>query len=218
MSTIVIVPYRPDGGHRDRIWHFLRENYWKPMGYQVVVGWHTQGPFNRSKAVNGAADRMWTQAIIADSDTWVPPGQLYRALMNSKITKHLSAAFDAVVEVTQPSTEDLLTGRIGFDDSLGCARIRRRDLETQSSMLVISRSLWDKVGGFDERFEGWGGEDNAFWKACALHGGTPHRMSGNAYHLWHTPADGKHTGPEYTRNLALWRRYESASTIKDLPC
>lgn len=218
-GTIVIVPFRPDHGWRDQLWHFLRDHYWAPMGYEVVVGWHLgDEPFNRSKAINGAADRMWRHAIIADCDTWVPPGQLHRAVMNAKITKHLSAAFDAVVELTQPTTTDLLKGKIGLDDSFGTARVRRRDLETQSSMLVVTRELWDKVGGFDERFEGWGGEDNAFWKACSLHGGRPHRISGNAYHLWHPAADGKHAGQEYTKNLALWRRYEAAQTKEDLPC
>lgn len=218
MSTIVIAPYRPDGGWRDRLWQFLLATYWKPMGYPIVVGEHLDGVFNRSKAINDAADRDWKYAIIADCDTWVPAGQLHRAVMNAKITNHLSAAFDSVVELTQPTTQDLLEGKIGLTDSLGTARIRRRDLETQSSMLVVSRPLWDRVGGFDENFTGWGGEDNAFWKACTLHGGRPHRISGNAYHLWHMPADGKHSGPEYTKNLALWRRYESAQTIEDLPC
>jgi len=218
VCAIVIVPYRPDRGHRDELWSFLRDRYWEQSGYDVVLGEHLDGPFNRSKALNQAADRAWQYAIIADSDTWVPAANLHRALLTAKISQRLTAAFDSVVEISQLCTRDIVAGRLSLEDSFATDCVRRRDMETQSSMLVVPRTLWDKVGGFDENFEGWGGEDSAFWKACTLHAGQPHRVAGNAYHLWHPPANGKRTGPEYAKNLALWRRYESAQTIKDLPC
>lgn len=211
---IVIVPYRPDHGHRDRLWAFLRDTYWP--GFDVVVGEHSDGPFNRSAAINRAADRDWDIAVIADADTWVPRKQLSHAVWTCRVTGRLTAAFTDVVELTQPTTDDILNKKIGLDDSFGCVRVRRRPLETQSSMLVVSRPLWDAVAGFDEQFVGWAGEDNAFWKACTLHGGEPHRIPGNAYHLWHTPAQRSH--PDYDANQTLWRRYQQAHTIKDLTC
>lgn len=216
MKTTVIVPYRPDHGHRDRLWEFLRDNYWNHQPHHIAVGEHIDGPFNRSAAINTAADTDWDLAVITDSDTWVPAKQLHQALMTAKISGRLTAAFDAVVELSHPCTDDILTGRITLNGSFGANRVRTRDLETQSSMLVIPRQLWDQVGGFDERFAGWGCEDNAFWQACRIYGGEPNRISGNAYHLWHSPAKGKHQGIEYKRNLNLWRRYQQATTITDL--
>jgi hypothetical protein len=66
----------------------------------------------------------------------------------------------------------------------------------------------------ETRCQGWGAEDNIFWHACDILGGEPNRISGNAYHLWHSPA-GRH-GIDYKRNLNLWRRYEKARTVEDL--
>jgi hypothetical protein len=211
----VIVPYRPDHGHRDRLWAFVRENYWAHQPFEILTGQHLDGPFNRSKAINDAAGSCdWDLAIIADADTWVPAKQLHTALMTAKISKHLTLAFDAVVELSQPCTEDLLSGRTPLSGSFNATKVRTRELETQSSMLVIHRELWDAVGGFDPRFKGYAGEDNAWYRACSLVGGEPKRISGNAYHLWHSPA-GRH-GIDYKRNLNLWGKYKQARTVEEL--
>src|SRR5690606_37478462 len=52
----VLVPRRDDGGRRDLLWSFIKRAYWATMpGYQVVEGYHIEGPFNRSAGVNIAA-------------------------------------------------------------------------------------------------------------------------------------------------------------------
>lgn len=216
MTIIVIVPYRPDRGHRDKLWAYLKDNYWTHQPYEIVVGEHHDGPFNRAAAVNSAADRDWDTAIIADTDTWVPAKQLHTAIMQATITRRLTAAFDAVVELSQPCTDDILTGRTTLAGSFTATKVRTRELETQSSMLVVTRDLWDQVGGMDDRCKGWGAEDNIFWHACRVIGGEPNRVSGNAYHLWHSPAKGKQHGIDYKRNFNLWKRYEHATTVEQL--
>ena len=216
MTTIVIVPFRPDYGHRDRLWEWVRGNYWKHLPWPIELGHHDKGAFNRAAAVNSAADRQWDYAIIADSDTWVPAKQLMAAVSATQATGRLVAAFDAVVELSQPCTDNILRGQTTISGSFEAGKIRTRELETQSSMLVVPRTLWDRAGGMDERFAGWGCEDNAFWRACSINSGEPQRLSGNAYHLWHAPASGKFNGSEYRRNLELWRRYERCMTVEQL--
>lgn len=215
--TVVAVPFRPDNGHRDQLFTHLKHNYWTQIGFELLVGHHTTGLFNRAKAINTALDCDWDYAVIADADTWVPPTQLREAIATATATGRLVAAFNAVVELSHTSTTDILAGTTSLAGPFTADRIRTRDLETQSSMLVIGRDLWDRVGGLDEKFEGWGGEDNAFWRACALHAGEPKRITGNAYHLWHPSAPGKRGGIQYKRNLNRWRRYQRAETITELP-
>lgn len=210
----VIVPYRADNGHRDRLWAFLRTHYW--AGFDITLGHHHDGPFNRAKAVNQAARGDWDVAVIADADTWVPYDQLAEAIHTAKTSGKLTAAFTTVAELTRGTTETILSSQ-SLATPTSVLRIRRKDIDTQSSMLVIRRDLWDSIGGMDERFQGWGGEDNAFWKAATLHAGQPERIHGHAYHLWHPPAADKHRGPDYRRNLHLWRRYQTATTIEELP-
>lgn len=210
----VIVPYRADNGHRDRLWAFLRTHYW--AGFDITIGHHHDGPFNRAKAVNRAAQGDWDVAVIADADTWVPHDQLDQAVQTAQLTGCLTTAFTMVAELTKQCTRTIL-----FTQSLtACTdigKVRDGELDTQSSIIVVTRDLWDRIGGMDERFNGWGGEDNAFWKAAHLHSKTPIRIPGYAYHLWHPPAPDKHRGHTYQSNLQLWRQYQTANTIEELP-
>jgi len=216
MKTVVIVPYRPDHGHRDQLWRYLREHYWAKLPYKVLIGEHLRGPFNRSAAINTAARSDWDVAVIADSDTWVPAAQLHDAVAQAHHTGRMTSALTAVVEISQRCTLEILADRLTLAGSFEADRVRTRDMETQSSMLAVPRALWDRFPLFDERFHGWGGEDSAAWRAAEILGGTVDRVSGNSYHLWHQPAAGKFRGPEYRRNFQLWQRYRDARTEQDL--
>ncbi len=70
--------------------------------------------------------------------------------------------------------------------------------------LFITRSAYKKIGGFDERFCGWGGEDNEFWQRAQILNIYPFANL-PLIHLWHSPqADkrgGRHGGGRYTEKL-----------------
>ena len=73
----------------------------------------------------------------------------------------------------------------------------------QGGTVAIRRDSYIRIGGFDESFVGWGGEDREFYDRCRdlkgwRHGYLPF------IHLWHAPAAGKE-GPERERNLAHMR-------------
>jgi GT2 family glycosyltransferase len=212
----VLVPWRPDNGRRDRLWDYLRETYWSALPrFKPVVGKSPDGPFNRSAAVNDAAARAgaWGVAVIADNDTWVPPNQLAEAVEVARSTGRLVAAFSRVVELSEDCTDAVISGS-ELLSVLDIDKVRTEPLCVQSSMLVVPRVLWDAVGGFDPKFQGYAAEDNAFWQACRILGGEPERVGGCAFHLWHLPA--QRSGAEYRTNLDRWRRYQSAKTVADL--
>ncbi|QDH91819.1 glycosyltransferase [Mycobacterium phage Phrappuccino] len=228
MKVPVLVPYRPDGGHRDRLWKWLQDVYWLPYPlcteYTVVEGtsYPPEEPFNRSAAINRAArladldadeGTLWDVAVIADADTWVPRRQLDEAVTLARRTGRLVSALTSVIELNEACTETLL--KWGEDApllDLGIERVRTDDFATQSSMLVVPRTLWERIGGFDEGFVGWGAEDNAFWKAAEILGGTPLRIEGAALHLWHAATDpiARLQDPQWRANWARWQRYNDA--------
>jgi hypothetical protein len=56
--------------------------------------------------------------------------------------------------------------------------------------LVISRATFLDIGGFDEDFVGWGGEDNEIWDRIMTRKIYPFGHL-PMIHLWHAPQPGK---------------------------
>jgi len=56
-----------------------------------------------------------------------------------------------------------------------------------SSHFAIARSDFERINGYDERFEGWGGEDEDLAHRMMLARFHPHSLIGKsrALHLWH---------------------------------
>jgi len=226
LRTVILVPYRPDGGRRDELWSFtaawLKRHH---PDYPIYIGESPAGLFNRSAAINHAATEAgdWDVAVICDSDTLVAPSQFEDAVARAHSTELLTSTLTRVVELTEESTDRFMADSELDPRGLRSVRTRKRELLTQSSVVAVPRRLWDAVGGFDEEFCGWGCEDNAFWLAAGIVGGhgkangNPSRISGPAYHLWHPPATKiKILDPAFRSNSRRLRRYRKARTPEHL--
>lgn len=215
----VLVPRRDDGGRRDLLWSFIKRAYWATMpGYQVVEGYHIEGPFNRSAGVNIAAKIAgnWDIAVIADGDAWVPKNQLDAAVNLARESNKLVSAFTELRMLSERSTERILAS--------GSLPTKVRWFESvkknhRSICLVVPRVVFEAVRGFDEGFRGWGGEDDAFWLSCRLASGQPERVDGPAFHLYHPPASTRAErarDPIYIRNWERWLRFKECKSIEDV--
>lgn len=184
--VVVLVPRRPDGAHRDRLWEFCRRP-WEERGWPIIEGGHhaDEGLFNRSAAINRAAAEAgnWDYAFIVDADVIAGDEQVIEALNRARRWDVLCFAFSAYFALDQAGTDRLLAGHLRGDWH---RHARHVALNMSSSIEVVPRRLWDEVGGFDETFTGWGWEDVAFMFACgALRDGRIERTSGEVWHLWH---------------------------------
>jgi hypothetical protein len=74
--------------------------------------------------------------------------------------------------------------------------------------IVARRDAYDAVGGFDECFVGWGGEDNDFFDRAAFLGGVHRHAYMPILHLQHPPQPGK-----LSLTSGAIKRYQLMETI-----
>lgn len=179
---------------------------WASYGVSVIYGVSDDKPVNRARARNAAASQVAADILFfADADMWVPEAQFLRAVALAGSTDRMVHAYTTHVKLNQATTRKLLGG--------ATVPLLGQNVGGMSSgSFAVSRALWDSVGGQDERFLGWGGEDRAFEFACHTLGGPAQRVEGQSFHLWHprSPELLRNT-PMRKANVALAIRYKQAA-------
>lgn len=217
MRVVTLVPRRADGGWRDQLWSFCRD-WWAGQhpDWHVFEGDHVDGPFNRSAAINAAAENAdeWDVAVLLDADVIVDPTAVGNAVEIAHTMGRLVVPHSERIMLHEPGTRKVLAGsREGWRNP-GYVHRGRRDgmliyTDSVSCAVAVPRSLWDQVGGFDPLFVGWGWEDNSFVAACETFSGPLIRLASELYHLHHDPAPGadprKRTELTAVNEARFWR-------------
>lgn len=168
------------------------------------------GPFNKSWAMN-VGFRTTEADLIAfcDADVLVATSACDRAFAGLSAGYDAAKPFDRIVDLDQERTSRLAqVTDIGavlpdlpepVDDQL---RRGGEYVPFCGGLFMITRAAFVAVGGFDERFFGWGAEDDAmqaklsrFGLRCGI---IPEQT---AYHLWHERDRGRYQAPQYRANV-----------------
>lgn len=208
----MLVPRRVGVPERDDLWSWCQTEWWAPTGLPIYEGHHEahEGPFNRSAAINRASIRAgaWDVALILDADVVVDPAAVRSAVLLADASGQITWPFDRFAGLDRTMSSRVRSGYSGSWEP----GVAHEMLHTASSAVCVPRRLWDRVGGFDEAFIGWGFEDVAFSLACQAIGGGHHRIAGTVYHLWHPPAEatGDSNHPVWQANAAVCAPYLDA--------
>ncbi len=161
-------------------------------------------PYNRSWALNvGARQAKGKLLVLHDNDFLVP--QVYA----SELMKEFSKGSEVIqlkrfiFYLSKEGTEYMLANRGQRPISIGLGEDARnralspicperivQNLEAGGSV-AVSRDAYFAIGGFDESFIGWGGEDNEFWDRAQTRKVCPYGYL-PLVHLWHAGQPDKH--------------------------
>lgn len=221
MRVVILVPRREDNGPRDAAWEWCKAR-WERLfpDWPIYEGHHLTGPFNRARAVNTAARLAgdWDLAIVIDADIFLRASQVQAAVDRAAATGKVTWAHRRWRGLHEEWTTRTIADQRDFGPELDGTDmdilVERTNPISWSCCIVFPRKVWDDMGGFDERFVGWGFEDMAVQSLVAgLYG--HERIEGDVYHLYHPRVFGsgradKERG-DYTKeaitNARLGRRY-----------
>ena len=216
MNTVVLVPRREGIADRDATWGWIRQ-WWRDHlpEYPIFEGHHDTGLFNRSAAINRAAGSagVWDVAIIIDADVLCDPDRVRKGVELAAETGRMVLPFDVRKDLNPVGSNMVKAGNSGNWDRF----VHRTYTDMCSSVVIVTRKLWDEVGGFDETFVGWGREDNAFAVSCETFADGPLiKMPGELWHLFHVTAkEGRPGTLTHTRNKARADLYLAARGDRD---
>lgn len=204
MKAVILSPFRPDGAERIRNWKHAYK-FWTGMGLGIYTA-DTVGDFQRAYARNLAAELAgaWDVALFTDADIILDSlDQADAAIMRTWRTGAYTVAYSHLHYITEDGMKNLLKGlppsHFDWDEAVA---------HTWECCFAVRRDVWDQVGGFDERFRGYGGQVAAFFYAYATFGGRE-RIRGSAYHLPHPLVD-RSQDKHFEANKRLAERYRAA--------
>ena len=190
MRTAVCVPWRGGDRYRERAWGLVHE-YYKGLGLPIYTADTEGDPFSAGRARNAAARQAepWDVVVFIDADCVMPLPNVVRGIEHAVSTRRITLPWDSFYSMTKIGHDLGFDQQVPFrlsdhslvrhweESSIPCAK----PVYSPGGNMVVPRKVWDKVGGFDERFSGWGFED----AAILISAGKFDRLSGPLYHFWH---------------------------------
>ncbi len=213
----LLIPYRADHGPRDVIWKHVARRLMAATAHidpeLIMWGDGDARPdlFSHATAINECARRARSDVYaICDADTtFLNPGAFLQAIADCRADGRwrLSARYYYLSE--EATRSRLQQGDIARKPKT--AEIEWEGLSWSGIVIVPAEAFW-KIGGADERYIGWGGDDVAFGTALDALYGEHVRYPDPVVHLWHPRGDQEKGWHEHSvAHRELTERYGAAA-------
>ncbi|MDX8343978.1 galactosyltransferase-related protein [Rossellomorea sp. YZS02] len=181
---------------------------------EICIGHSSTKQFSRSLAINNAARKASGEVfVIVDADIICNPYVIRNAVNTLKHSTWI-IPYTNIEDIYPISTKKLLTQTPKWPLPPNIKSTKRfkgsKNFVSFGGINILKRESFYSVEGFDERFIGWGGEDDAFRCAMNTICGDFIRIDQNVFHLWHPPAKAR-SNPNYNNNVNLALRYCNSS-------
>lgn len=189
MDAGVVIPWFDSGcEHRKVAFKYVKDHYEKHF---PVFTYEADEPQQRASLRNQAVEASPFDVVaVIDADVFISPAQVAYAMRWSAEDNRLTKPYFVVGYMSKSATVEWTS--VARSD-ISEEEFRRLSLPwdgIHGGAFVLPRRTWLQVGGMDEGFEGWGGEDNAFNFRCAGALGRVGLVRGFGLHLYH-PRPGK---------------------------
>jgi len=173
-----------------------------PLVYRHVAKPEGAPQFHKTWAYNiGARLARGSILVFHDGDVCVPTTYA-RELVETIDRRNCGAAsLQRFLYYLDARDSAVVRDLDGFPDSLTPETVAQN---WKGGTIAIRREAFAAIGGFDEGFVNWGGEDAEFYDRCAEVGHCRHGYL-PFVHLWHPPQPSK-LGKEREENIGFFQR------------
>lgn len=145
-------------------------------------------PYCRAWAFNvGARQARSPLLVLHDNDMLVPETYAAELVRKHRRGHEIINLKRLIFYLSEDRTQEFLS------ENASCASLRPHSITQNAEAggsVAVDRETYLALGGMDEAFIGWGGEDNEFWERALTR-----RVWAFGYlpmiHLWHPPQPGK---------------------------
>jgi hypothetical protein len=169
---------------------------------------------SRNDGVNLAKKDGCNVIVLNDADTFPQIGPLLESIQAAANDNKVHLPYNQYRFLYEDDTKKFLSG-IPLEE----CDSHILDEDACSGVNVFSLSAWDSIGGGDEKFKGWGREDNAMNYVHTIVHGTPYvRHKGVAFSLYHQiqPGAKDPNHENLLNNTALFELYKTKKSKEDV--
>jgi hypothetical protein len=172
-----------------------------PPGVRHVFA-HSTGPYNRSWGFNMAYRESSSPYLIFGDSDIIMRGHEFLSALEAAESLDVLSPYSSVLDLERGEVD------LELDDLAKIARPGRGEGDNQrvnlcGGVVVFSREAFERVGGWDEDFVGWGGEDDMMTFKVEAAGLRSASMPYRSYHLWHHRSSPDPV--QYSKTLGLLR-------------
>ncbi len=206
----IIMAYKEDSEYRKEIFDWQTKRYERLFpDAEIVIGEDDTGNehFCKARAINNAVrDSQYDGLFIVDIDLAIEKSAIQKGLRLVKNYCYI-IPYGQWWKLSKEHSREILNNEVKFytsPDGRLCDVHPRRG----TGIHILTKKNFYAAGGYDERFIGWGGEDNAFGIAVRTASKQEPLIlkEYSAYHLWH-PSQPMKKGMNQ-KNIDLWRQYQ----------
>lgn len=221
----IVIPFRPSEMAPERLRNILwLEQYWRSQlpGAEVIISDDPERDraFSKSVAINrGVAQSTGDVLVLVDADGYIPVENILHCAEEIRHARKRGrrlwfVPYRQFYRLNEDASERLLASDPKNpycfpEPPEACDTIGDTNPRTGhwygAMIQLMPREAFELVGGWDERFRGWGGEDHAAMRAMdTLY--WPHKtLPTSVLHVWHPMIGG-----EGVKRMVSWkdRRWE----------
>jgi hypothetical protein len=200
LKVSLLIPFSTNDPSRKANFEWLLEYWNKELpDAEIVIGKCRSEIFCKAEALNDAARRSKGKVlVILDADAYLE-GQIisdcadkiienvhnnlwfvpYRRLY--RLTKEASK----LITDSDPKNPFRIPTPVADSNIENAGNAISYGHRYGAMLMMFHKRAYRKIGGFDERFKGWGGEDVCLLRALDTLYGKHKTTDSNIYHLWH---------------------------------